>query len=541
MAIYDPFNPTTSPSQNQNTYPGAALPYNNNNNNVNNTANNTANLANTGNITNTAVKPYEDNTDYAKLITESINSGNYNPAQINAWATARDVKLNSNPTKYVDSMSTADLLKKLNYDPNKPMPYTGQYDKQISDILNKINNTQDYNSPYAAQLQNYLNQLQNRNFVYNPATDVNFQNASKELSRNVMEGMNERGILNSTVTENQVQQGVKQLEGEFYDKAQAKFQQDTDNMYKMASFLQTLDSDAYNKYKDSTQKLYDMATFIGNLDQTNFEKYKETVDQYYKNKEFEYQKEQDSIVNKRNAINDAWARVQELGYVDNQSSITLGVPVGTPSYEAAKEKRQREYELADYEKQLKDKRQDASTDYQRQLQIMAVKNKYDKENAAADFSRQKELVQIKANLDKDNQKQVTFNDIQSQLGALKKQITTDQFETDERGLKTLKSKGVNTNSVGYFADMGRNIIPLLENNVINQKQANELAVQYTGTSYDKLVQVTNYADTAEGYQNLIDSKQLTKAQALKEIKSYSKSQKAQLGDYYYNSLLNKFK
>ena len=68
-----------------------------------------------------------------------------------------------------------------------------------------------------------------------------------------------------------------------------------------------------------------------NYDNQQFNYWKDAKDREFENKKFEYEKQQ-------NALTNAWKRVDELGYVDNEASTILGVAVGTLSGEARQAK-----------------------------------------------------------------------------------------------------------------------------------------------------------------------------------------------------------
>ena len=103
---------------------------------------------------------------------------------------------------------------------------------------------------------------------------------------------------------------------------------------------------AYTRWTDSLSQLADTAQLVMNYDSQQFEYWKDAKYREIKEKQLEYQKKQDELEN-------AWKRVDELGYVDNEASKILGVPVGTLSGEARLAKEQQEFELAKMREQLK--------------------------------------------------------------------------------------------------------------------------------------------------------------------------------------------
>ena len=125
-----------------------------------------------------------------------------------------------------------------------------------------------------------------------------------------------------------------------------------------------------------------------------FSYWKDAKDREFQEKEFEYKKQQD-------ALDNAWKRVDELGYVDNEASTILGVKVGTLSGEARQAKEQREFELQKMREQaeieyannkaLTELRSELNMkemdkEYQLDINKMNIQNQYDKENTAYEYN-----------------------------------------------------------------------------------------------------------------------------------------------------------
>ena len=126
-----------------------------------------------------------------------------------------------------------------------------------------------------------------------------------------------------------------------------------------------------------------------NYDSKQFEQWKDAKDREFENKKFEYQK-------KQNELENAWKRVDELGYVDNEAAKILGVPVGTLSGEARLAKEQQEFELKKMREQLELQYENDKALYQLRNELdkeMAdyeynLKNKYDKEMMNYEYQMQ---------------------------------------------------------------------------------------------------------------------------------------------------------
>lgn len=176
----------------------------------------------------------------------------------------------------------------------------GQYQSAYSDTINSLI------SQIASQVQN--------GFQYDPANDTALQMATEYAANTTMENMISSGILNSSMTAERVARVVSEL-------------------------IPQYEQLAYTRWSDGLSRLADTAQLVMQYDSQQFEYWKDAKDREFQNKQLEYQKAQDELEN-------AWKRVDELGYVDNEASAVLGVPVGTLSGEARLTKEEREYELA---------------------------------------------------------------------------------------------------------------------------------------------------------------------------------------------------
>lgn len=224
---------------------------------------------------------------------------------------------------------------------------------------------QPYVSPYAASIEGLVKNILSRTFQYDPANDTQFQLASKALTRNVMESMNSRGILNSTITENQVQQGVADLLPQYQNIAQQNFQNEGQMLMSQIDMLTGLDATSYNRYQDQGAQLANALDVVMKMDNNQYQKWSDAYARRYQAQQDEIKKAEAKAETNRQKVKDAWDRTSELGYVDNQSSIMLGVPAGTLSKEAREAKISREQELADQKTSLAN--QKAAALYQHNL------------------------------------------------------------------------------------------------------------------------------------------------------------------------------
>lgn len=209
----------------------------------------------------------------------------------------------------------------------------GQYQSAYSDTINSL-------------ISEMLTQIKN-GFEYDPTTDNALQIATEYASNSALQSLAGSGVLNSSATAERVARVVSEL-------------------------IPQYEQLAYTRWTDSLARLADTAQLVMSYDSQQFEYWKNANDREFKNKQFEYQKKQDEL-------NNAWKRVDELGYVDNKASAILGVPVGTLSGEARLAKENQEFELAKMREQLEIQRANDEALYK-------LKSELDKEYANYEYT-----------------------------------------------------------------------------------------------------------------------------------------------------------
>ena len=209
----------------------------------------------------------------------------------------------------------------------------GQYQSAYADTINSL-------------ISSMIENLEN-GFQYDPTQDTALQVATEYAANSTLQSLAGSGVLNSSATAERVARVVSEL-------------------------IPQYEQLAYTRWTDYLGQLSDTAQIVMNYDSQQFEYWKDAKDREFQNKQFEYQKQQDALEN-------AWKRVDELGYVDNNASTILGVPVGTLSGEARQAKEEREFELAKM-------REQAQIEYENNKALYQLKADLDKE--AEDYSYQ---------------------------------------------------------------------------------------------------------------------------------------------------------
>lgn len=169
-----------------------------------------------------------------------------------------------------------DYKKMVNYQPTMDNAYTYlinvRYKSNWDNVINSI-----------------TQQLLTAQFTYNPSDDQALMKAQQYASNVVYESMNAKGILDSTMTAQMVTKTVNELIPVYQKMAKEEFYENIERLQTMANFIIKLDDRDYSRWNDELTRQLQV-----------------------------YQA-------KRDEIDYQWKRVNQMGYVDNEASILLGV------------------------------------------------------------------------------------------------------------------------------------------------------------------------------------------------------------------------
>lgn len=231
-----------------------------------------------------------------------------------------------------------------------------------------------YQSAYSDTINGIISQMissMNNGFEYDPTTDNSLRVASEYAANSTLQSLAGSGVLNSSATAERVARIVSEL-------------------------IPTYEEKAHSRWVEYLGQLADTAQLVMNYDNQQFQYWKDAKDREFQEKEFEFNKKQKELEN-------AWKRVDELGYVDNKASAVLGVKVGTLSGAAREAKEQREFELNKM-------REQAQIEYQNNVAITKLKNELElnSSKALAKYNAQleKNLYSYKSSIDTANSKEL---------------------------------------------------------------------------------------------------------------------------------------
>ena len=330
----------------------------------------------------------------------------------------------------------------------------GQYQSAYADTINNVIST----------LLTETENIKNGDWGYDPTKDTALKMASEYAANSTLQSLAGSGVLNSSATAERVARIVSDLIPQYEQKA-------------------------YERKLQYLSQLSDTAQLVMNLDDQQFKYWKDAKDREFEEKEFEYKKQQD-------ALDNAWKRVDELGYVDNEASAVLGVKVGTLSGQARLAKEQREFEL---EKM----REENKIQHANDVAITKLKYELDtqskKEVAKYDNDLNKETIKYESEIDTQSKKEVAKYDNDLKKGTME----YDYQLQNKYGTSTSKN---NNSKLSTYDDIIKNRFA----------EYDEYTKQYVVPDEDNYNQLGDYLDS------LYASGAITQEEFLQLSAKYSK-------------------
>lgn len=214
----------------------------------------------------------------------------------------------------------------------------------VTPTVQNINSVEgQYQSAYADSINGIIGEMlkqMNKDFEYDPTQDNSLKVATEYAANTTLQSLAGSGVLNSSATAERVARIVGELIPQYEEKA-------------------------HSRWIEYLGQLADTAQVVMSYDSQQFQYWKDAKDREFENKQFEWKK-------KEQELEDAWKRVDELGYVDNGASTILGVSVGTLSKDAREAKEEREFELKKMQEQ-------AQLEYENNKALYELRAELDKE------------------------------------------------------------------------------------------------------------------------------------------------------------------
>ena len=333
------------------------------------------------------------------LVTESMASGQPVSGESKSTSNAEGTTTTSTGTGQQSTTQNA---------PTAPVtqPSTGTTDMtQVSQTnqgaVEKTTNmkTGEYVSPYQAEQQQLLGELQQAQlpteqgnskayidemfkqttapFEYDIEKDPLVAKAKENLQQSIMDMANKRGFAYGSYATDIVRQQMEKLQPQFEEIAYNRNSDYLNRQIALANTMMKWEQVQFDRKKNAIELLRTKLDFINKLDQREFNIFKVMLDQRNMQRQIHMEELKLSYTKQNNDVTNALNRIESLGYVDNQASLILGMPVGTKAKWA----------------------QQAALQHQNKLEQMAKENEYALQKQALDASMEKELFALQNRLD----------------------------------------------------------------------------------------------------------------------------------------------
>lgn len=273
------------------------------------------------------------------------------------------------------SQTNKDTVKTTNMQTGE---YKSPYQAEQDALLGELQNAEI--PQYTDQTKNYINSVFNLNQqpkTYDAENDPLVKLAREQVQKSVMDMANKRGFAYGSYESDIVRQQMDKLSGQF---EQIAYDQNADFLNRQIGLANTMmkwEKMQFDRKKNAIELLRTKLDFFNTLDNREFQIFKVMLDQRNMQRQLGLKEKRIEFQVKQQNIENALTRLDNLGYVDNESSIVLGFPVGTKAKWV----------------------QEAAMKQQQALDKMAKENEYNIAKQNLDFQMEKELAGLKNRLD----------------------------------------------------------------------------------------------------------------------------------------------
>lgn len=267
---------------------------------------------------------------------------------------------------------------------------------QMQDLTNK-----GYTPPIAdSEFVDIYNQMKGiSNQQYDPNTDPGLKQAQDQAMLAVQNRMAGSGMLFGDTTKAMMAQEAQKLIPEYTKMFYMNQERQLNNMLNTGNFGRDINADSYKRYTDNISNIVNMYDMYDKFDTQDFNMFKENmqlmqneIDNQFNERELKLREEDKSYQRARD-------RVEDLGYVDNESSVILGMEVGTLSKSARERLEGIEDFILQEEIKLKNEKTIIAEQTKKTLQTMAAKEKEKGPDYKTDPDFAEELKNITKNKD----------------------------------------------------------------------------------------------------------------------------------------------
>jgi hypothetical protein len=220
--------------------------------------------------------------------------------------------------------------KKLIDKANKAYEYKSPYDAQIQIALDEIKNFETYQTPQETLDKiNQLMESSKEKFNYDPSQDSALKTAQKEAERVVRESAGTKGMLYSSGTIATTARKAGELIPTYEQQAYNRWSDQKNRESQLLSTIMDWDEMQSQRNVDQLNLVKTKFDTIMDMDTRTLEQFRVMLDQKNADRSAALELQSLDLEMQQQALDIAWRRTEALGYVDEQASIVLGVPIGT--------------------------------------------------------------------------------------------------------------------------------------------------------------------------------------------------------------------
>lgn len=262
---------------------------------------------------------------------QSMNNPTPNPAETQPQTEVPPVQTGPSMQDYTNMiMQQTESDKALNDElaslRNQLLEYTtnNTNDETINALTKEL---ATFKGSFSDEISNLIKQTM-APFEYDVSKDNALQDAIKFADKSMMEEMNKRGLLSSSMTSDSMVNIRKELMPKYQELAYQKYNSNLDRLFKTADFMNKINEQDYSRYKDYATAAIKQ---LEKVDAKTIKSFETVIDTISKQIAANNTAKKDQATAYRDMYAKALDTLDKFGYVTNDIASILNMPVGTPS------------------------------------------------------------------------------------------------------------------------------------------------------------------------------------------------------------------
>jgi hypothetical protein len=293
--------------------------------------------------------------------------------------------------------------------------YTTPYQAEQQGLVQQLGAAKTYET--SPETQNFLKGLfksQTEKFDYVAENDPLVQKAKANVTQVVTNMAAKRGFAFGSQTQDMISQQMAKVLPQFENIARGEHEDFLNRQLNLANTIMTWEQIQFDRSQDQIKLLTTKMDFINKLSDRDFDQFKLALDQRNIERNMYLEQQRFDLQKRMSEQSMALTRLENLGYVDQEGSVILGVPIGTQAKwvkQMAMEQanklelmaKQLEYDLAKQQLDMQIEKElyalKSRLDYESQLKMQAITYQYKKDLQALDLKKDQTLVSMEFSKD----------------------------------------------------------------------------------------------------------------------------------------------